>query len=105
MWFRGQHVPILSGSSRKDIFGSEDWVTTRTVQRIGASIFAMVFFCTSVALFVASPYIRVRNLARHGGISGQVFGTVLAVLAVLMASGAMFVAFRLARAVVHSLYR
>jgi hypothetical protein len=76
-----------------------------TVQRIGASILAVVFFCASVALFVASPFIRVQTLQYMRGIVGQVFGTLLLVLAVLTASGIMFVAFRLGQGVVRSFHR
>ena len=105
MWFRGQYVPVLSGLSRKDIFGSEDWAPRGTVQRIGATIVAVVFFCASVALFVASPFIRVQTLQDMRGIVGQVFGTMLLVLAVLAVSGIMFVAFRLGQGVVRSFHR
>jgi hypothetical protein len=102
MWFRGQYVPILSGRSRKDVFGSEDWAARGTVQRIGAAIFSIVLFCGSVGLFVASPFVRVQTVQDMGGILGQVFGTVLLVLSVLVASGIMFVALRLAQGVVRS---
>jgi len=105
MWFRGQYVPILYGRTRKDIFGSEDWAPSGTVQRIGAGIFAAGFFCASVAFFVASPFIRLQTLRDMGGIFGQVFGTVLLVLAVLVASGIMFAALGLAQGVVRSFRR
>jgi hypothetical protein len=91
MWFSGQYVPVLYGDSRKDIFGSEDWAPRGTVQKIGASIFAVVLFCAAVALLVASPFVRVQALHDMRGIFGQVFGTVLLVLAVLAASGFLFV--------------
>lgn len=104
MWFRGQYVPILSGRSSKDIFGSDDWAARGMVQKIAASIFAVVLFCASVALFVASPFIRVQTLQDVGGIFGQVFGTLLLVLAILMASGIMFVAVRLAQGVFRSFH-
>ena len=98
-------MPILSGRSRKDVFGSEDWAARGTVQRIGAAIFSIVLFCGSVGLFVASPFIRVQTLQDMRGIVGQVFGTMLLVLAVLAVSGIMFVAFRLGQGVVRSFHR
>jgi hypothetical protein len=58
IWFRGQYVPVLFGHSRQDIFGSEDWVARGTIQKIGAIIFALVLFCGSIALFVASVLMR-----------------------------------------------
>jgi hypothetical protein len=105
MWFRGQNVPILYGRGRKDILGSEDWIARGTIQRIGATIVATVFFCGSAALFVASLLIRAQISETVGGVFGQIFGTVLAVLAFLVACIGMFLTFRLVRGIARSIYR
>lgn len=105
MWFRGQNVPILYGRGRKDIFGSEDWTARGTIQRIGATIFATGFFCGSVALFLASLLIRAEISEIVGGVLGQIFGTVLAVLAFLVACIGMFLTFRVVRGIVRSFYK
>ena len=105
MWFRGQNVPILYGSDRKDILGSGDWIARGTIQRIGATIFATGFFCGSIALVVASPRLRDEIWEAIDGVSGQVFGTLLAGFAFLVACIGMFVTFRLLRAVVRSFYK
>ena len=104
MWFRGQNVPVLYGRGRKNIFGSEDWTAQGTIQKIGATIFATVFFCASGALFVASLLVRAEISETVGGVSGLVLGTVLAVLAFLVACIGMFVTFRLVRGVVRSFH-
>jgi hypothetical protein len=105
MWFRGQNVPILYGRGRKDTFGSEDWIARGTIQRIGATIVAAVFFCASVALFIAGLLIRAQISVTVGGVFGQIFGTVLAVLAFLVACIGMFLTFRLVQGVVRSFYK
>ena len=105
MWFRGQNVPILYGRSRKDIFGSEDWIARGAIQRIGATIVATVFFGGSIALFVASFLMGTRTSEIAGGVLGQILGTVLAVLAFLVACIGMFLTFRLVRGVVRSFYK
>ncbi|MGA7633610.1 MAG: hypothetical protein WCB11_22845 [Terriglobales bacterium] len=64
MWFRGQQVPILSSTRRKDIFGSEDWIARGTIQRIGAIIFATIFFCGSAAFLSPAPYSGMKLLKR-----------------------------------------
>jgi hypothetical protein len=102
MWYRGQFVPILYGRSRKDIFGSEDWVAKGTIQRIGALVFAAAFFCGSIALPFAGVLVRAEISQRMAGILGQVFGMGLAVLAFLVACTAMLLSFRLVRGVVRS---
>jgi hypothetical protein len=43
-WFKGRDVLILYGSARKDLFGSEAWIATGTIQKVGATIFAAGFF-------------------------------------------------------------
>ena len=105
LWFRGQNVPILYGDHRRDLFGSEDWIARGTIARIGASLFATVFFCASIALLLASPRLRDEIWKAIGGVSGQVFGTVLAVLACLVACIGVFVTFRLFRGVVRSFHK
>jgi hypothetical protein len=105
MWFRGQFVPILYGRSRKDIFGSEDWVAKGTTQRIGAIMFAAVFFCGSIALLFGGVLVRAEISQSMGGILGQVFGIGLAVLAFLVACTALLLTFRLVRGVVRSVYK
>jgi len=105
IWFRGQNVPILYGRGRKNILGSEDWTARGTIQKIGATIFATGFFCGSVALFVASLLVRAEISKSVGGVLGPIFGTVLAVLAFLVASIGMFLTFRLMRGVVRSFYK
>jgi hypothetical protein len=102
MWFKGQNVPILYGRGRKDIFCSEDWIAKGAIQRIGATIVAAVFFCGSVALFVASLLIRAQISETVDGVFGQIFGTVLGVLVLLVACVGMFLTFRLVRGVVRS---
>jgi hypothetical protein len=105
MWFRGQYVPILYSSDRTDGFLSKSWVAKGTTQRIGAIIFATVFFCGSTALLVASILMRVQISETMKGVLGQVFGIVLAVLAFLVACFGMLLTFRLARGVVRSFHR
>lgn len=105
MWFRGQFVPTLYGRSRKDIFGSKDWVAKGTLQRVGAIIFAVVFFCGAIALPFAAILARVEISQSTGGAWGQVFGTGLAALAFLVAFAAMLLSFRLVRGIVRSFYK
>src|ERR1700739_4895912 len=102
MWFRGQNVPILYGSARKDLFGSEAWIARGTIQKIGATVFAAVFFCGSLALFVASFLVRGEISENVGGVLGKVFGFILAVLSLLVACAGMFLAVRMAQGVVRS---
>jgi hypothetical protein len=97
VWFRGQYVPILGAGTRKDMLGTESWVARGTLQRIGASIFAVVFFGASVALFVASLFVRKEILAYEGGTLGQIAGFALTVLALVGASLVMFLTFRIVR--------
>jgi len=106
MWFRGQLVPSLYGRSRKDIFGSKDWVAKGTLQRVGAIIFAVVFFCCAIALPFAAILARVEiSQSTGGGAWGQVFGTGLAVLALLVAFATILLSFRLVRGIVRSFYK
>lgn len=105
MWFRGQFVPILYSHGRKDVMGSEVWVAKGTPQQIGAGIFAMVFFCGSVALFVASSLVRAQILKELGGILGQIFAAGLAVLALLAGCLGIVLTFRLTRGVVRSFHK
>jgi len=105
IWFRGQCVPILSGRSRKDIFGSEDWVAQGTLQRVGAILFAAVFFCVAIALPFAAILARAEISQSTGGDWGQVFGLGLAALALLVAFAAMLLSFRLLRGIVRSFYK
>jgi hypothetical protein len=104
-WFRGQYVPILGAGTRKDMLGTESWVARGTIQRIGASIFAVVLFSSSVALFVASLFVRQEILAYAGGTLGQIVGFALTVLALVGASLVMFLAFRIVRGIVRSFQR
>jgi hypothetical protein len=105
MWFRGQNVPILYGSSRKDIFGSDDWIARGAIQRIGVAVFATGFFFGSIALFVASLFLRGEISENVGGVLGQIFGFTLAVLAFSVACAGMFLAVRMGRGVVRSFYK
>jgi hypothetical protein len=105
MRFRGQFVPILYGRSRKDIFGSEGWVAQGTLQRVGAIIFAVVFFCSAIALPFAAILARSEISQGTGGAWGQVFGIGLGVLAFLVAFAAMLLSFRLVRGIVRSFYK
>ena len=102
MWFRGQNVPILYTSHRTSIFGTEQWIARGTIQRIGAIIFALVFFCASIALFFASTITRVKIAGETGGLLGQVFGIVFALLAFLIGCVALLLTFRIARGVIRS---
>jgi len=102
MWFRSQYVPILYSRGRTDGFLGKDWVARGTTQRIGASIFAIVFFCSSVALFVAGSLIGAKTSQDMDGIVGQISGIVLAALAFLVACFVMFLTFRLVRCIVRS---
>jgi hypothetical protein len=102
IWFRGQNVPILYGIGRKDILGSEDWIARGTVQKIGATIFATVFLCGSVALLIASFVVRAQTSGMISGVLGQISGAVLAVLAFFLAWAGMFLAIMLFRGVVRS---
>jgi hypothetical protein len=95
MWFRGQFVPILYGSSRKDVFGSEVWVCRSTIQRIGAILFATVFLGGGIALLFTVPAMRVEIAQATGDFWGQVFGIALAVPACLVACTAILLALRL----------
>jgi hypothetical protein len=102
MWFRGQFVPILYGHGRRNVIGSEVWVARGMLQQIGASIFAVVFFCGSVALFIASTMVRAQTAKELEGILGQAFGAALAVLAFLAGCFGILLTFRLVRGVVRS---
>ncbi len=101
-WFRGQNVPILYSTGRKDILGSEDWIARGTIQRIGTIIIATVFFCGSAALVVASPLLRDEISEMIGGVLGLIVGTGLAAFAILVACIGMFLTFRLVRGVVRA---
>jgi hypothetical protein len=102
MWFRGQYVPILYSRDQASIFGTEQWVPRGTIQRIGAMIFGLIFFCGSIVLFVASVMVRGQVAAETGGVLGQVFGIAFAVLAFCLGCFALLLSFRLARAVARS---
>jgi len=105
VWFTGQYVPILHASTRKDMPGTERWVARGTTQKIGAIIFAIVFFCTSVALLVASLFIRAEVLAYSGGIMAQIVGVALTVLTLVGASLVMFLTFRIVQGLIRSFQR
>ena len=105
MWFRGQFVPVLYGRSRKDIFGSKDWVAQGTLQKVGAIIFAAVFFCSAIALPFAAILVRAEISQSTRGVWGQVFGIGLEVLAFLVAFATMLLSFRLVRGIVRSFYK
>jgi hypothetical protein len=85
------------------MLGTEDWVARGTIQKVGASFSAAVFFCLSAALFVASIFIRDEVLAYAGkGIFGQIVGAAIPALVFLAASLIMFLSFRIVRGVVRS---
>lgn len=105
LWFRGQFVPILYGRSRKDIFGSEAWVAKGTAQKIGAIMFAAVFFCGSIALFFAGFLVRGQIAQSMGGVLAQIFGIGLAVVAFLVGCIAMLLSIRILRGVVRSYHK
>jgi hypothetical protein len=104
IWFRGQYVPILYSSDRASGFGGKNWIARGATQRIGATLFATVFFCASIALFVASIFVRSQIAETTGGVLGQVFGTAFAVFAFLVGCFALLMTFRLARSVVRSFH-
>jgi len=101
-WFRGQYVPILYSRNRASIFGTEQWVARRTIQRIGAIIFAVIFFCSAIGLFLASIEVRGQIAVETGGFLGEVFGIAFTVLAFCVGSFALLLTFRLARGVARS---
>jgi len=105
VWFRGHYVPILSGTGRKNLFASEEWIARGTTQRVGASILAAGFFCGSIALFVASLLLTAKTSHMVGGVLGYIFGLGLSVLAFLVGCTGMFLTFRLVRGIVRSFYR
>ena len=105
MWFRGQYVPTLYSSHPKDRFLSRDWVARGTLERIGAIIFGTVFFCGSSGLFFASFVTRSQIADSTGGVLGQIFGTILALVAFLVACVGMLLTFRIARGIVRSFYK
>jgi hypothetical protein len=105
MWFRGQYVPILYSRNRASIFATEQWVARGTIQRIGAIIFAMIFFSSSIGLILASVVVRGRIAAETGGLLGQVFGFAFAVLAFCVGCFGLLLAFRLARGVARSFHK
>src|SRR5580700_8902848 len=102
VWFRGQYVPVLYNSDRANIFAAERWVARGPIQRIGAIIFATIFFCGSMALFVASIFVRPQIAQTTGGILGQVFGITFAVLAFLGGCVALLLSYRIARSVIRA---
>jgi hypothetical protein len=104
-WFRGQFVPVLNGRGRKDIFGSKDWVAHGTLQRVGAIVFAAVFFCGAIGLLVAGILVRAEISQNMGGVLGQIFGIGLAILSFLVACATMLLSFRLARGIARSFYK
>jgi hypothetical protein len=105
MWFRGQYIPILYSRNRASIFGTEQWVARGTMQRIGAIIFALIFFCGSIGLFLASVMVRGQIAAETGGFLGQVFGIAFSVLAFCVGCFALLLTFRLARGVARSFHK
>jgi hypothetical protein len=105
MWFRGQYVPILYSRNRASIFGTEQWVARGTIQRIGATIFAIIFFTSSIGLILASVFVRGQIAAETGGFLGQVFGIAFAVLAFCVGCFALLLTFQLARGVARSLHK
>jgi hypothetical protein len=102
MWFKGQNVPILYGSDRKGIFGSESWFAKGTIQRIGATVFASVCFGCAAALFVSLRRLGAEVMGDVGGLSGQIFATALVACALAMACTCLFLTFRLTRGIVRS---
>src|SRR5579872_2446789 len=92
-WFRGQFVPILSGRRRKDIFGSEVWIAQGTLARVGAIIFAAVFFCGAIAILFAAILVRAEISQRMGQALGPVFAKGLLFLAFLVAFTALLLSF------------
>ena len=105
MWFRGQYVPILYSRNRASVFGTAQWVARGTIQRIGAIIFAMIFFCSSIGLFLASVVVRSQIAAETGGFLGQVFGIAFAVFAFCVGCFALLLTFRLGRGVARSFHK
>jgi len=105
MWFRGQYVPILYSRNRDSIFGTEQWVARGTIQRIGAIIFAMIFFCSSIGLFLASIVVRGQIASETGGFLGEAFGIAFTVLAFCVGCFALLLTFRLARGVARSYHK
>jgi len=105
MWFRGQYVPILYSRNRASIFGTEQWVARGTMQRIGAIIFAMIFLCGSIGLFLASIVVRGQIAAETGGFLGEVFGIAFTVLGFCVGCFALLLTYRLARGVARSYHK
>jgi hypothetical protein len=105
MWFRGQNVPILYGGRRKDIFASEDWVATGTVQKIGATLFALIFFLASLSLFGGSFLLRNEPFYDVGTVLSAIFRTLLVALCLGLGCAAMFIAIRLSRGIFRSFHK
>src|SRR5262245_22852146 len=102
IWFRGQSVPILYNSDRANIFGTERWIGRGLIQRIVAIIFAAVFFCGSMLLFVGCILVRTEIARAMGGVLGQVFGIVFAILAFLVGCITLLLSFRIAQGIIRS---
>jgi hypothetical protein len=105
MSFRGQKVPILYSTGPKDIFLSKDWIAKGAIQRIGFTIFSLIFLAGSVALFVGSWLVRAQTAEMIGGAFGQVTGTVLAVLGLFFGCVAVFLAMKMLRGIVRSFHK
>lgn len=84
------------------MLGTENWIARGTVQRLGASLFALVCFCLAVSLSVAIFFVKAEVREDVGGGLGEILGLVLASGAFLGACLATFLAFRVVRGLVRS---
>jgi hypothetical protein len=100
-----QNTPILQSRGPRDSLLSKGWTARGAIQVVGATIVAIGFLLGSVALFVASIGVRSQTAEMIGGIVGQIFGIMLAMLAFSLACGLMFHAARFLRGVARSFHK
>jgi hypothetical protein len=102
---RPRNVPILQSRGPRDSLLSKGWTARGAIQSVGATIVAVGFLLGSVALFIGSIVVRAQTAEMIGGILGQIFGIMLAMLAFSLACALMFLAARFLQGVARSFYK
>jgi TRAP-type C4-dicarboxylate transport system permease small subunit len=98
-------LPRLRTSGPKDNFFSKNWKARGRVQQVGASLFATLFFVSSLAMIVASAVLQAQVSNAVEGILGRVLGAAVALVPCLMACALIFFAVRLIKGVNRSLHQ
>jgi hypothetical protein len=100
-----ERPPILHSSGPYRGFGSKDWIARGAVQKVGTTIFGVVFLLGSVGLFFAALLVRDDTSGKMGDVMGPIARTLLALLGFSLGCSAMFFAIRLLRGVIRSFYK